>query len=30
MSPKIIEHVTWYHSHDAVDEVIVHHSDGEA
>ena len=26
MSPKTIEHIIWYHSHDAMDEVIMHPS----
>jgi hypothetical protein len=29
MSPKTAEHMTWYYSHDVVDEVIVHSSDGD-
>jgi len=28
MSPKTIEHITWQHSHDVVDEGIVHPFDG--
>jgi hypothetical protein len=27
MSSKTIEHLTWHHSHDVVDGVMVHHSD---
>jgi len=30
MSPRTAEHMTWHQSHDAVDEVMVHPSDGEA
>jgi hypothetical protein len=30
MSSKIVEYMTWYHSHDMVDEVVMHPSDGEA
>jgi len=30
MSPRTAEHMTWHQSHDAVDGVIVHPSDGEA
>ena len=30
MSPKIVEHMTWHQSHDVVDEVMVHPSEGEA
>jgi hypothetical protein len=30
LSPKTIEHMTWNHSHDAVNEIIVYPSDGEA
>jgi hypothetical protein len=30
MSPKTVEHITWHQSHDAVDRVMVHLSDGEA
>jgi hypothetical protein len=30
MSPRIVEHMTWHQSHDAVDGVMVHPSDGEA
>ena len=30
MSPKTVEHMTCHHSYDAVDEVMVHPSDGEA
>jgi len=30
MSSKTIEHLTWHHSHDVVDVVIVHPSDDEA
>ena len=30
MSPKIAEHMIWHQSHDAIDEVMVHPSDGEA
>jgi hypothetical protein len=29
VSPKTIEHMTWYHSHDEVDEVMVHSFNGE-
>jgi len=29
MSPKIAEHMIWYHSHDVVDEVMLHSSDGD-
>ena len=29
MSPKIIEHMTWHHSYDAVDEVLMHYFDGD-
>jgi len=30
MSPRIVEHMTWHQSHDAIDGVMVHPSDGEA
>jgi len=30
MSPRTVEHMTWHQSHDAVDGVMVHRSDGEA
>jgi hypothetical protein len=30
MSPKTVEHMTWHHSHDAVNGVMVHPFDGEA
>jgi hypothetical protein len=30
MSSKTIEHLTWHHSHDVVNVVIVHPSDDEA
>jgi hypothetical protein len=30
MSPKTVEHMTWHQSHDAVDGVMVHPSDGKA
>jgi hypothetical protein len=30
MSPKTVEHMTWHHSYDVVDGVIVHLSGGEA
>jgi len=30
MSPRIAEHMIWHHSHDAIDGVMVHPSDGEA
>jgi len=30
MSPRTAEHMTWHQSHDAVDRVMVHPSDGEA
>jgi hypothetical protein len=30
MSPKTIEHMIWYHSHDEVEGVMVHPSNGEA
>jgi hypothetical protein len=30
MSPRTAEHMTWHQAHDAVDEVMVHPSDGEA
>jgi len=30
MSPRTAEHITWHQSHDAVDGVMVHPSDGEA
>jgi len=30
MSPRTAEHMTWHQSHDAVDGVMVHPSDGEA
>jgi len=30
MSPRILEHMTWQQSYDAVDGVMVHRSDGEA
>jgi len=30
MSPRTVEHMTWHQSHHAVDEVMVHPSDGEA
>jgi len=30
MSQKTVEYMTWYHSHDMVDEVVMHPSDGEA
>jgi len=30
MSPRTAEHMTWHQSHDAVDEVMVHPSNGEA
>jgi len=30
MSPRIVEHMTWHQSHDAVDGEMVHPSDGEA
>jgi hypothetical protein len=29
MSPKIVEHTTWHHSHDMVDGVMVHLFDGK-
>ena len=28
ISPKIVEHMTWHNSHDAMDWVLVHPSDG--
>jgi len=30
MSPRTAEHMIWHQSHDAVDGVMVHPSDGEA
>jgi len=30
MLPKTTEHMTWHQSHDAVDRVMMHPSDGEA
>jgi len=30
MSQKTIEHMTWHHSHDVVDKVMVHPYNGEA
>ena len=30
MSLKIVEHMTWHHSHDIVDEVMVYPFDGKA
>jgi len=30
MSPRTVEHMTWHQSHNAVDGVMVHPSDGEA
>ena len=30
MSPRTTEHMTWHQTHDAVDGVMVHPSDGEA
>jgi len=30
MSPRTTEHLTWHQSHDAIDRVMVHLSDGEA
>ena len=30
MSPRTAEHMTWHQTHDAVDGVMVHPSDGEA
>jgi len=30
MSPKTVEHMAWHHSHDAVNRVMVHPSDGES
>jgi len=30
MSPKTTKHMTWYHSHDTVNRVMVHPFDGEA
>jgi hypothetical protein len=30
MSPRTAEHMTWHQSHDAIDGVMVHPSDGEA
>ena len=30
MSPRTVEHMTWHQTHDAVDGVMVHPSDGEA
>jgi hypothetical protein len=30
MSPRIAEHMIWHQSHDAIDGVMVHPSDGEA
>ena len=30
MSPRTAKHMTWHQSHDAVDGVMVHPSDGEA
>jgi hypothetical protein len=30
MSPKTVEHMAWHHSHDAVNGVMVHPSDGES
>ena len=29
MSPRTVEHMTWHQSHDAVDGVMMHPSDGE-
>jgi len=29
MSPKIVEHMTWFHSRDVMDKVMVHPFDGE-
>lgn len=29
MSPKTVRHMTWYHSRDAMDGVMVHPFDGE-
>jgi len=30
MSPRTVEHMIWHQSHDLVDGVMVHPSDGEA
>jgi hypothetical protein len=30
MSPKTAEHMTWHQSHDTIDGVMMHPSDGEA
>jgi hypothetical protein len=30
MSPRTVEHISWHQAHDAVDGVMVHHSDDEA
>ena len=30
MSPRIVEHMTWHQTHDAVDGVMVHPSNSEA
>jgi hypothetical protein len=30
ISPRTAEHMTWHRSHDALDRVMVHPSDGEA
>jgi len=30
MSLKTVEHMTWYHSHDAMDGMMVHIFNGEA
>jgi hypothetical protein len=30
MSPKTAKHMIWHQSHNTVDGVMVHHSDGEA
>jgi hypothetical protein len=30
MSPKKTEHMTWYHSHGAMDVIMVHPSNSEA
>ena len=29
MSPRTAEHMTWHQTHDAIDGVMVHPSDGE-
>ena len=30
MSSKIVEHMTWHQSHDAIDRMMVHPSDDKA